>query len=652
MSQNYKNLATPMKIGSLEIKNRIWFSSVWSRMATADGEISDRQIDHYAARARGGAGLIIQEGTAVDGRHVWKEPEIRIDNDRFCPGLHRLVETVHRYNVPIICQLHCAGMFGVDPISPSGVPAYDFGMGSFIEPKILSSSEVEEMKDLFITGAVRAQGVGYDGVELHGGAAYLLEQFFSPHNNIRTDRYGGSLEKRMQLAKEILRGIRKKCGPDFVVGYTNPDTDAIVGGITSEDSIAFALAMEQEGISYWDLVIPGTYETFHFDEIEGVVRKQKRGQFDRSARYVKALNIPVSARCCSSIDFDVWDEAVETGLVDGVRAGRALLADPDLAGKVLGGRPEDVRKCLTCNECLESGVFKTWGLNCAINYGLGRSEKTNMVRQRVAVPKNVLVIGGGPGGLEAARVAGQRGHKVTLMEKEAQLGGAMKLAGLTMDKKALHDFIDWLSMECSKFDVVIHRNTEATVQTVQDVNPDVVILSNGAVPVKPPIPGIDKSHVVFAADVLTGKASLGKKVVIAGAGAVGIEVAEFTVKKGLATDVSIIDMIPFEKFGHGLPHIDLAYWFRTVFPRLGLKVGAEMKIEEIGDKSVKIVDNKWKRHEFEADTVILALGYTPDMALYEALKGKVEELYVIGDAVKARNIMDAVHDGAYFGQLI
>jgi NADPH-dependent 2,4-dienoyl-CoA reductase/sulfur reductase-like enzyme len=406
--------------------------------------------------------------------------------------------------------------------------------------------------------------------------------------------------------------------------------------------------MESEGCSYWDLVIPGTYETFHFAEIEGVVRKQQRGQWDRAETYKKVLNIPVTARTVSSVDAEVWDEMIGKGKLDAVRTARPTFADPNYPNKVFSGHYEDVRKCLTCNECLDHGVAKPYAVKCAINYGLGRGEATNFKMAPAPVSKKVLVIGGGPGGLEAARVAAERGHKVTLMEKQAVPGGECRAAALTLDKSALGRFIDWQERECKKIGVEIMYNKEVTAKTVESLKPDVVFVATGATPAKPPIPGIEKPHVVFANDVLYGKSTVKGKVVICGAGAVGIDLAEYIIEKKMSTDVTCVDMVPLMAFGTGIAGIDRGYFFRNIFPTLGLKVDPDQKIQEITDKAVITVDKQWKRHELPADTVVLALGYVPNRALVDALKGKVEELYVVGDAVKSRNILEAVHDAAYF----
>lgn len=297
----FEELASQIRIGALVAKNRIWMSPMWTRFATVEGEVTQTLIDHYVARAKGGIGLITLEATAVDPRHVWREPEIAIHADKFAPRLRRLVEVIHMYDVPVIVQLHHCGMFGTDPVAPSDVAAYELGAGGYIQPRALSLAEIEEIMGLFIEAAVRAQEIGFDAVEVHGASAYLLEQFFSPRSNRRTDKYGGSLENRMLLPVEIVRGIRQRCGPDFPVGYTCVDSDLHPDGIVIDDTIAFAKVLEREGISYFDLQMTGTYETYHWEKARGFCRRQKRGQFDISERFKRELRIPVTTRTCGDI---------------------------------------------------------------------------------------------------------------------------------------------------------------------------------------------------------------------------------------------------------------------------------------------------------------------------------------------------------------
>lgn len=641
----FKRLALPLKVGTMVAKNRMWFAPCWTRFASASGEVTQQLIDHYVARARGGAGLITQEITAVDPNHTLKEAEIAIWDDKFAPGLYRIVEAVHMYDVPIICQFHHSGMFGIDPVAPSQVSCFDHGCLHYIQPRALTIAEIEETREKFIAAAIRAKEVGYDGVELHGATAYILEQFFSPHNNKRDDKYGGSLENRMLLPLEIVRGIREKVGPDYPLIYTLVYTDLVPGGITPEDSMIFAKALEREGVSIIDLQISGTYETFHLNIAPGHLRRQRKGQFDMTEKYKKELRIPVTTRGCGEYNPATWEDALERGAVDAVRLGRQLLADPDTPNKVLEGRLEDIRPCLLDIECLEHGVNRKWQCACTVNYGMGRGER---LVERAPVSKRVLVVGGGPGGLEAARVAAQRGHDVTLMEKAPALGGTVAVAAKVIAKEIIMSFCTWAERQCRNLGVKIELEKEVTPKVVEDFKPDAVIVATGALPAKPPIPGIEKSHVVTATDVFMGKARVGKKVVVAGGEMVGMEVADFILEKGLAGDVTVIDRGPMSSIAEGMPALDKANFMLEVVPKIGVKIVTEMQVEEITDKGVVAIDKRWLRHLFEADTIVLALGYRPERGLYDALKGKVRELYIVGDAVGPRNMLSAIHEAAYF----
>lgn len=653
MSNNLNGLTKPLRLGRLHVKNRIWNSPLWTRTASADGDVTDRTIAHYVARARGGAGVITTEGVAVDGRHTWVEPQMRIDHNRFSPGHRRLVEEVHMYNVPIICQLHHAGMFGNDPVSPSGIPCQDLGkIGEYIEPSTLTTEEVEEIRDMFIEAAVRAQEVGYDGVELHGSTAYLLEQFYSPHNNKRTDRYGGSLQGRIQLPLEIVRGIRKECGPDYVIGYTVADCDMIEGGITREQTTVFAKALEEAGISYLDLQTDGTYETFHLVTATGGYRRQIKGQFDKTEYYKSIVNVPVTTRGAGEYDPTIWNEAFENNKADAIRLGKQMLADPDVASKAISGNIEDIRSCIKCGNCIFSGEITNWQLSCAINPGCGRMDQPITP---APVSKKVLVIGAGPAGLEAARVSALRGHSVTLVEKKSEVGGNLYIASLPISKEDFTKFSNWSERQCSNLGVDIRLNTEATSEMVDELKPDVIIVATGSSPLVPPIKGIDQSHVVTAEDVLLGKVNVGRKVVVAGGGEVGLETADLLMEKNEIDSLTVIEMQ--KEVGADMSPMDKAMLFcnDSVFPkhfRNGLRIVTETKLQEITDNGVVICGKNWNEAEIEADTVVLSLGYTANNKICEKLNGKASEIYVVGDAVRARKIADAVYQANYFASRI
>lgn len=643
----FKRLAEPLRIGSMSTNNRIWMAPMWTRMASPDGEVTQTLIDHYVARAKGGVGQVCQEATAVDGLHRWTHPQVRIDDDKFCTGLHKLVEAVHMHNVPIMIQLHHTGMFGPDPVAPSEVASFEYATRHYIQPRALSIPEIEDIRDKFIQAAVRAQALEYDAIEIHGSTAYLLEQFFSPHANKRTDKYGGSFEGRTLLWLEILRGIRQRCGPEYPVGFSVIDSDLIPGGVVIEESLRLAKVLEQEGASYIDIQTTGTYETFHTEQARGRSGRQKRGMFDIAAKFKKELRVPVTARAAGERDPLVWEKAIENGEADVVRTARPLLADPELASKVLAGKPEDVRACLGCNYCFEVGIIKNFQLACAVNYGAGRGERQG---QRAPASRKVLVIGGGPAGLEASRVAAQRGHDVTMVEKEASVGGNLVTASLPVAKDALGQFVGWADRQCRQLGVKIELKKEATPALVQKLKPDVVIVATGAIPSILQVPGVDKPHVVIAADVLAGKAKVGKRVVVAGGGAVGLETADFIIEKGLAKDVTMLEQTTV--IGADMNPVDRTYMMANVVPKIGLKIVTSTYIEAITDTGVIGIDREWQRHEFKADTIVLATGYSSNRAVYEALKGKVPELYLIGDARNPRKIANAIHEGAFVAEQI
>lgn len=646
-------LNKPLKLGKLTVKNRVWNSPLWTRSAYVTGEVSDRTIAHYVARARGGAGMITTEGVAVDGNHHWHEAQMRLDDDCFIPGHRRLVEEVHLYNVPIICQLHHAGMFGTDPVSPSGVPCADMGkIGIFIEPRVLTTAEVEKIRDKFIAAAARAQEAGYDGVEIHGATAYLLEQFFSPHNNKRNDKYGGSLERRMELALEILRGIRKVCGPDYIVGYTGADCDMVEGGITRDQTVALAKALEREGLTYFDIQTDGTYETFHLITASAGYRRQPIGQFDKTAFYKSVLNIVVTTRGAGEYDPAAWNEAFASNKCDAVKLGKQMLADPDVASKAISGHTEDIRPCIKCGNCLYSGEISAHQLTCSVNPGCGRYEEPVT---HAAEKKKVLVIGGGPAGLEAARVSAERGHEVVLAEKSGRLGGNLYVASLPVGKSQFISWIDWCSLQCRKLGVKIMMETAADEKLVEEYQPDVIFLATGSVPSVPPIKGIDGKQIVKAETVLEKESIPHGRVIVAGGGEVGLETADYVMSQHLADSLTIIEMQ--SDVGMDMNPMDKAVLFGNdqLFPsyfRQGMKILTSTKIQEFREGSVLVMDNQFREYELPADLVILAMGYRAENSLYEKLKELCGHVYLIGDAVKARKLVDAIYQANYFARKI
>lgn len=649
MQTAFKMLLSPIQIGPLQLSNRMVRSPMLSRTSSVDGGVTQQLLDLYSSAAKGGPSMIIIEAVGIAERYLFPETQLRIDDVKFMPGLRRLVETIHLNGVACELQLHCAGAFGRDPISPSGVACYGLGRTLYFQPRALNLSEVEEIRDLFITAGKRAKELECDGVLLHGSTSYLLQQWVSPHTNKRTDRYGGSFENRIQLPLEIVRGIRQKCGPSFLIGYSIVIDELLPDGINLEESTAFAKALEQEGVDHVDLMI-GTYETGTLEKGRGRSPRQPKGLFEKAEIFMKIINMKVFARCTGEHNPIKWEAALEKRQCDIVMIGRPLLCDPELPKKVREGREDDIRLCIRCAQCYEAGVIKSYQHHCTLNADLCK-ERDYGITRITSNPKKVLVIGGGPGGLEAARVAALRGHEVTVMEKQDQLGGYARIASLPIGKEEIKTyFIDWIERQCRKVGVKFQLNTEVSVEIAKRFKPDVVIVATGSRPIIPPIPGIDKPLVVPAEDVLIGKVLVEKKVVVAGGGQVGVETADFIAEKNLAESVTIVEMLPM--LASDMPAMPRTYMLHVILPKWCIQAFTNMKIYEIIQEGVVALDNNWKTYKFDADTVVNAMGYVPNTSIAEALKGKVPELHMIGDCVKPRNILHAVHEAAYIARQI
>jgi 2,4-dienoyl-CoA reductase-like NADH-dependent reductase (Old Yellow Enzyme family)/NADPH-dependent 2,4-dienoyl-CoA reductase/sulfur reductase-like enzyme len=608
-------------------------------------------IDYYSARARGGAAMIVIESTSVDRRYGWSEATLRLDGLELQPRFHRLVEAIHFNGAAAIVQIVNVGAFSDNPISPSGVPSIKLGGTGVFQPRVMSLEEIEEARDKFISCAIRAKETGCDGVLLHGNTAYLLHQFVSPYTNKRTDKYGGSMENRMRLPLEIVRGIRQKCGPEFVLGYELVCDELLPAGITYEHSIPFAKALEQEGVDFLDIAV-GTYETFaSTDRVAGMTKYTRFGEWEHTEVFKKEVKVPIVHRAHGDYDPFSWEKHLEAGHADFIQVAKPLLCDPELFNKVLEGKIEDIRTCTNCAHCIGVGVIGHQLVECALNPETGRER--DYAIQRVSKAKKVLVVGGGPAGLEAARVAALRGHEVILMEKEAELGGNLRFLALCVDNEPYGSFRDWEVRQCKNAGVRFELHKEATVETIREAKPDAVIFATGAPKrVVPNIPGITKPHVVTPEEVLTGKTSVGKKVVVIGGNRIGMDIAYTIMKRKLAESVSIIEQQSVPTVGYDMEVMNMAMMTMCLLPKLGVRAFTGTRVEEIADNSVRVTDPEGKKQKIEADTVVYSAGYISDSALYEALVGEVKELYAIGDCVKTRKIRDAVHEAAFVARQI
>nr|HID58284.1 FAD-binding protein [Desulfobacterales bacterium] len=653
MSGRYPKLWEPIMVGKLEIKNRIVHPPTTTNFASATGEVTDLMVDHYRRIAEGGTGLIIVENTQVkypEGKNVVRQ--LRLDDNKYIAGYQQLAEAAHLYDCKIFQQVHHAGRQtdlriseGVQPISAS-----ESTCG--IMQTTAREATKEDIKDLierYSEAALRVKMAGMDGVEFHGAHGYLICQFLSPYTNKRTDEYGGSLENRMRFLLEIIERTREKVGPDFPICVRYSVEEFVPGGLTLDESKEIAKALEAAGVDLLDISC-GIYESMQtlLD-----VMDYKEGWRVYQAEAIKSVvNIPVI--CVGNIRTpSIAEKIIAEGRADFVAISRGLLADPEWPKKAYEGREDDINKCISCNiGCIGNHVFADLHCRCTVNPLLGRRKEYVEITPAPEA-KKVLVIGGGPAGMWAACAAKMRGHDVTLWEKSDRLGGTLYLAAAAPGKGKYIWPKAYLEKKLKDLDVKIELNKEATAADVGNMKPDTVILATGAVPILPDIPGKEKA--VQGVDVLSGKVKdVGDNPIVVGAGLTGMDLCVVLGEQGknitlvtrrtdqyLLTDGPGVDMEPIHR-----------YWlFTTKIPNYKLKIVPFSTYKEVTDKGLIVVDKDGNENLVEGDTVILALGFTPNNRLAQELKGIVPQILTVGDSREPRRIINATYEGFQAGRM-
>lgn len=636
----YEYLFKEGNIGKLKLKNRVIMPAMGTMLASADGEVTDHQIAYFEERAKGGVGLIITEVTSVEyllGKAGSCHP--RVDDNKFIPMLQRLADTLHKYDTKVFMQLHHAGRVGnsmltggKQVVAPSAVPSQITGE----TPRALTTEEIKDLINRFATGALRCKMAGIDGVELHGAHGYLICQFLSPFTNRRTDEYGGSFENRMRFAEEIVKGIKKTCGENYPVTIRLSIDEFMEGGITEEEGLKIAKYMESIGVDAINASC-GNYESL--PTVMEPITYEQGWRVYLAEEIKKAVNIPVIA--VGVIREPEFAESVlKEGKADFVAIGRSHITDPDWCNKAQEGREKDIRKCISCLHCVDS-AFAGHHMECAINTRAGRElEFKNL--EKSGDGRKVVVIGGGPGGLEAARILAERNFKVVLFEKDSELGGQIKYGHKPEGKEKLHWLIDYQRNELENLGVEIRLNTEGKLENVKAENPYVVIVATGAMPFMPNIEGIDRENVYTSEDALSGKSTFeGEAVAVIGGGMTGSEIAEFIANQGNA--VYLIEML--SEIGTGCGLINKIDLMQHLFVA-NVEILTNYKLNSIGEKSIKVQSLKEdKEVELDIDKVVISLGVKSDNELYEKIKNNFNKVYLIGDAASPRNIAHAVREG-------
>ncbi|MDD4876666.1 MAG: FAD-dependent oxidoreductase [Dehalococcoidales bacterium] len=644
MTKGYEKLLSPKAIGTMTVPNRIVMPPMARAYGTPDGYVTPKLIDHYAARAKGGVGLLIVEGTYVNLAGKGWPCGIGAHDDKCLNGLSNLADAVQEWGSKIVVQLFHGGRQSArmatpehPAVAPSAVPL----PGINIAPKELTTEEVGQLVEDFARATARVQMAGFDGAELHAAHGYMLGQFLAANTNRRTDKYGGDLDGRMTIIIEIVQRTRQLVGNNFPLIIRLNAEDLVPNGIELEDCKKIAQKMEAIGIDAID-VSAGTGESAANPRVRRLVGSsmyQPRGQIIKHAAAVKeVVNIPVIA--VGAITPDMGEEALNEGKADFIAIGRGLLADPEIVNKLIRGEPESIRPCIRCAEKCSGNRT---GVRCTVNAecGLESYRLTPPIKK-----KKVLIIGGGVAGLEAARIAAIRGHDVTVYEKQKELGGHLIEATVPVFKEDLRNYKDWQEREVKKLGVKIELGKEVAAEVVSAAKPDALVVATGSTIYKPAIPGIDGANVVTAIDVLLGKAQPGEKTIIAGGGFTGCEVALHLAKQG--KKVTIVEALP-----------ELATEVMatrgTLIAQLmdiGVEAVTNMKIIAITDEGVTAINNNKEIITIKGDKVILALGMIADTKLYEELKNKVKEVYLAGDSMQARRVGEATRDGYRIGSTI
>jgi len=641
-------LFEPGKIGKLSIKNRILMCPMGvGGLEEPQGGLSQRGIDYYVARAKGGTGLIITGLTRVS-REIEPplEDKLIIDSKTCVTWLNELAEAVHDYGAKIAIQL-TAGLGRVatldllkiaGAVAPSALPAFE---DPTIMTRELSTEEIERLVHAFEFSAEILRLAGIDAVELHGHEGYLFDQFITALWNKRTDKYGGDLEGRLRFPVEVIEAIKRGAGADFPVIFRFGLKHYIDGGREIEEGLEIARRLEAAGADAFE-VDAGCYETWYWAHPPTTL--PPGCMVDMAQMTKRVVKVPVIA--VGKLGYpELAERVLQEGKADFICLGRALLADPEWPNKVKKGRLEDIRPCVGCHEGCLKRVFDVKYLSCAVNPATGMEREFTI--KPAEKKKSVLVVGGGASGMEAARVTALGGHKVTLWEKGDVLGGNLIPASVPDFKQDYRRLINFLSTQIKKLGVTIEFAKEATAELILEMKPDVVFIATGSTSIVPEIPGVGKKMVVTAVDLLLGKREAGKSVVVVGGGLIGCETALYLAQKGKKlTIVEMLDGVMLDMYSANRMHL------LKLLTDADVNILTETKCLEIRDNGITIADKYGKRSTLEADTVVLAVGLKSNEGFLEALKDKIPEVYAIGDCVEPRKVINAIWEGFRTARLV
>ena len=649
MADPFPHLFSPLQIGSYTLKNRIMNVGHAAHFQTGDGLPTDRYVDYVGERAKGGAGIIVTGHTVP---HYDGDASLSLANydDRATEVYRKFAGATHAYDVPILAQMghrgrrvSDAGAYLQRPnLAPSAVPPADFSVPQLM-PHAMTTEEVEEVIGYFASATKRVKDGELDGIELAVGMDYLFDNFLNEQANFRDDKYGGgTIEERMTFLNEVIDVVRGELGPDRILGIRFYD-DLVDYALTLDDYKQVAPLLEKGGkvdyFNMWQGVVPSPrsgrshWPSYYYEP----------GQFTKlSAGLKEVATLPVVGT--GRIDSPALaDRLIGEGRVDIVGMARTLIADAHWPNKSREGRTEDLRTCIGCTQSCVGHIYLGMGVGCIYNPVTGRERDWGELPS-ATVKKKVVVVGGGPAGLEAARIAAERGHAVTLFERGRRLGGQINLVMRTPARESFEEIILYFERQLAKLGVDVRLGTEAGVAEVVAEAPDAVVVATGSTAFSPKILGTDQRHVLSARAVLEGNAEIGERVMVVDTmgRAEGPTVADYLADRGKQVEI----VTGLEYIGRDMP---FSAWHNHLesLMRKGVVMTPFTGVWEILEDSVDVYNAvTWEPRTIEdVDTVVLAAGGEVDDALYKALRGEDLEVHAIGDCYQPRDIELAVIDG-------
>ena len=641
-------IETQGKIGNLTIKNRLIMTAMGVGLGEHEGRATDDFIAFYGRRAKGGCGLVITEITRIcEGNGIGEYDQLSLSSDDNIESFRKLADEIHKYGSKIFVQLQHPGretylkLTGTDMlVSSSSIPS----VASNEPTRALTVSEIKELENQFGDAALRAKKAGIDGVEIHGAHGYLVQQFLSANDNKRDDEYGGSRENRRRFLMEIIENIQNKCGKDYPISVRLSSSEfldkvGIKSGITVEETIETAKALEKAGVALLN-ISAGTY--FTGATIVEPTSYEQGWKIPFAEEIRRHVSIPVAATGVIR-EASYARNLIDSDKIDFVALGRPWLCDPDFGNKAIAGNDDDIRKCMSCVYCFdtagESLVSGGEHAKCAVNPEMG-NETVYTELKKDGERKKVVVVGAGPGGLEAAITLAERDFEVVLFEKNKYLGGQLYLASLPPHKQKMRYFIDYATKKLKDANVDIRLNTEVSAEEIKALNPYAVIIATGSSPVKPSrIPGIHNKNVYTPVEILRKDVELkNQRVAVIGSGLTGMETAITLQTAG--NDVVIVEMMDVCGAGGGQTVIMDE---RSTLAKIGVNTMPGHRLIEIKEHSIVVADNADIEIEIECDSVVVSLGVKSENPYVDTLKD-MDNVYVIGEAEAAgRRIGDAVH---------